>query len=152
MVYFLGRDVKVGICSEDATHGVEISDGDPRSLAVGTSTSGNIIEKLWNASGDANDGGSKYNSFSDVTSVDITLGKVDEDIAYMGQRTALKAIQHNLLAHTSSSQQAASWAQSGTLAVAFPPLGMMGDSLLVSQRQVPRPLLSRRRSPAHHKF
>jgi len=91
MVYFLGRDVKVGICSEDASHGVEVSDGDPRTLAVGTGTSGNIIEKLWNTSGDANDGGSKYNSFSDVTSVDITLGKVDEDIAYMGQRTALKA-------------------------------------------------------------
>jgi len=31
------------------------------------------------------------NPFSNVTGVDITLGSVDEDIAYMGQRTALKA-------------------------------------------------------------
>ena len=28
---------------------------------------------------------------SDVTGVDVTIGSVDEDVAYMGQRTALKA-------------------------------------------------------------
>ena len=92
MVYFLGRDVKVGICNEDDDKSIDINTSTtPTSLQVGTSTSGTIIEKLWASASDANDGGSKYNSFSDVTSVDITLGKVDEDIAYMGQRTALKA-------------------------------------------------------------
>ena len=33
----------------------------------------------------------KTNPFVDVISVDVTVGAVDEDIAYMGQRTALKA-------------------------------------------------------------
>ena len=31
------------------------------------------------------------NPLADVTGVDLTLGTVDEDIAYLGQRTALKA-------------------------------------------------------------
>lgn len=31
------------------------------------------------------------NKISDITGVDLTLGKVDEDIAYFGQRTGLKA-------------------------------------------------------------
>ena len=52
MAYFLGRDVKVAITTEDATHGI---------------------------------------SASAASASDITLGKIDEDIAYMGQRTALKA-------------------------------------------------------------
>ena len=33
----------------------------------------------------------KTNPVVDVISVDVTVGAVDEDIAYMGQRTALKA-------------------------------------------------------------
>ena len=73
MAYFLGRDVKVGICSEDATHGVGVSDGDPRTLAAGTSITGNVIEFLWGSTGAALDDGSSYNPFTDVTSVDLKL-------------------------------------------------------------------------------
>lgn len=91
MAYFLGRDVKVAICSEEATHGVAISAGTPDSLAASTTVTGDVIELFWPSDGAVMDGNSYYNPFTDITSVDLTLGKIDEDIAYMGQRTALKA-------------------------------------------------------------
>jgi len=88
MAYFLGRDVKVAISTESASV-VDINSN----AARGTSTTivTDCIEKLSASAGDVFDEGSNYNPFTDVTGVDLTLGKVDEDIAYMGQRTALKA-------------------------------------------------------------
>ena len=90
MAYFLGRDVKVAITSEDASHGIDSS------AAAASAPTGDCIEERPGAAasvhitaGETTD--SNYNPFTDVTGVDITLGKVDEDIAYMGQRTALKA-------------------------------------------------------------
>ena len=93
MVYFLGRDVKVAISTEDTTHGVDISSATPDVAAAssGDVASGDVIEVLTSTASDVFDGNSNYNPFTDVTGVDLTLGKVDEDIAYMGQRTALKA-------------------------------------------------------------
>ena len=91
MAYFLGRDVKVGICSEEATHGVAVSAATPDTLAASTTVTGEVIELFWPSDGAVMDGNSNSNPFTDVTSVDLTLGKVDEDIAYMGLRTALKA-------------------------------------------------------------
>lgn len=91
MVYFLGRDVKVAICTESDDKAIVQAAATPDVAEVGTATSGDIIEFLWAADGNAFDGGSFHNPFTDVTGVDLTLGKVDEDIAYMGQRTALKA-------------------------------------------------------------
>ena len=91
MVYFLGRDVKVAICTESDDKAIVQAAGSPDEAQVGTDTSGDIIEFLWAANSNAFDGGSFHNPFTDVTGVDLTLGKVDEDIAYMGQRTALKA-------------------------------------------------------------
>jgi hypothetical protein len=90
MAYFLGRDVKVAITTEDASNGIQQADATPILTAAtdASASSGNKIENRTNA---VFDGGSQYNPFTDVTSVDITLGSVDEDIAYMGQRTALKA-------------------------------------------------------------
>ena len=91
MAYFLGREVKVAICTEDADYGVVITAGTPDVAAAGTTATGDIIEFLWAGTGNVFDKGSFYNPFTDVTGVDLTLGKIDEDIAYMGQRTALKA-------------------------------------------------------------
>jgi hypothetical protein len=88
MAYFLGRDVKVAITTEDASNGIEINATTPDVAQPSTATSGDVIEVL---GGTLFDAGSNYNPFTDVTSVDLTLGKVDEDIAYIGQRTALKA-------------------------------------------------------------
>ena len=50
----------------------------------GDVASGDVIEVLTSTASDVFDGGSNYNPFTDVTGVDLTLGKVDEDIAYMG--------------------------------------------------------------------
>ena len=88
MAYFLGRDVKVAITTEDADRGVGISSATPDVAEATATATGDVIEIL---GGTLYDAGSNYNPFTDVTSVDLTLGKVDEDIAYMGQRTALKA-------------------------------------------------------------
>ena len=90
MVYFLGRDVKVAISTEDASHGIDIN-SNAAAASTGDVASGDVIEVLSSSAGDVFDGNSNYNPFTDVTGVDLTLGKVDEDIAYMGQRTALKA-------------------------------------------------------------
>ena len=88
MVYFLGRDVKVAISTESGK-GVDINSNAAR--GTGTATSGDVIEPLPADGADIFGTGSNYNQFTDVTGVDLTLGKIDEDIAYMGQRTALKA-------------------------------------------------------------
>jgi len=89
MAYFLGRDVKVAITTEDASHGVNISSATPDiAQAVSDPSSGEAIDVLGATTFDDS---TAYNPFTDVTSVDLTLGKVDEDIAYMGLRTALKA-------------------------------------------------------------
>tara|TARA_Y100000296_G_scaffold67685_1_gene80446 strand:+ start:2916 stop:3512 length:597 start_codon:yes stop_codon:yes gene_type:complete len=88
MAYFLGRDVKVAISTESASV-VDINSNAARGSSTTIVT--DCIEKLSSTASDVFDNGSNYNSFTDVTGVDITLGKVDEDIAYMGLRTALKA-------------------------------------------------------------
>jgi hypothetical protein len=88
MAYYLGRDIKVAMTTEDADNGIG-SDG-----LVETSDASMLIPSLDFEGGTAFAGalGAEVtNPFSDVTGVDITLGTVDEDIAYMGQRTALKA-------------------------------------------------------------
>jgi len=90
MAYFLGRDVKVGITTEDATNGIGMTDSTPILTATTSTTdTGDVIEHRTAAA--VFNGSSNYNPFTDVTSVELTLGSVDEDIAYMGQRTALKA-------------------------------------------------------------
>tara|TARA_R110002020_G_scaffold161725_3_gene347027 strand:- start:3054 stop:3710 length:657 start_codon:yes stop_codon:yes gene_type:complete len=86
MAYFLGRDVKAAVTTEkDAIH-VNIASGKAAVASSGSGTAGKdqvpdrtLTGPLANA------------ALTDVTGVDITLGTVDEDIAYMGQKTALKA-------------------------------------------------------------
>ena len=90
MAYFLGRDVKVAITTEDDTHGIKAADATPILTAASSSVDGGDCVEHRGAS-TIFDKTSNYNPFTDVTSVDLTLGSVDEDIAYMGQRTALKA-------------------------------------------------------------
>ena len=90
MAYFLGRDVKVGITTEDESNGIKAADATPILTAASSAVDGaDAVEHL--GASTIFDGTSFYNPFTDVTSVDLTLGSVDEDIAYMGQRTALKA-------------------------------------------------------------
>ena len=92
MAYFLGRDVVVAVTTEHATAGFTNTSGIAAvSGSVGAADGTNV--------GDIADGGGVTLSTSsisagamkDVTGVDLTLGTVDEDVAYMGQKTALKA-------------------------------------------------------------
>ena len=96
MAYFLGRDVKVAITTEhdadeDAGTGAN-SDHGIKANMTATPTAGEMaVPNREVATLFSNTGVMKTNPVVDVISVDVTVGAVDEDIAYMGQRTALKA-------------------------------------------------------------
>ena len=86
MAYFLGRDVSVCVSTENVSHIIDNNAGVASVIVVGSvDPATDIVDRT-----DVNvtTGVGKIN---DVTGVDISLGSVDEDIAYMGQRTALKA-------------------------------------------------------------
>jgi|TARA_Y100001963_G_scaffold155508_1_gene246891 hypothetical protein len=85
MAYFLGRDVKVAVSTENTTNGFLNTSG-VATVSASATTSGTDILKR-----NSIDVGAGTGVMKDVTGVDLTLGAVDEDIAYMGQRTALKA-------------------------------------------------------------
>ena len=100
MAYFLGRDVKVAIVTENSDKGLDVSDAGV--VGVASDATGTGMDARGGASGSdaTNDtqifdtnvtGNTKTNPLQNLVSVDLTLGTVDEDIAYMGQRTALKA-------------------------------------------------------------
>ena len=93
MAYFLGRDVKVAITTEhDAAEDDATQDFGIKADMTATSTAAQMavpnreVGTLF-----TNADLMKTNPVVDVISVDVTVGAVDEDIAYMGQRTALKA-------------------------------------------------------------
>ena len=47
MAYFLGRDVKVGITTEDESNGVQVTDSTPTIIAATSTTdTGDVIEHL----------------------------------------------------------------------------------------------------------
>ena len=83
MAYYLGRDVKVWIISEDADDSIAVSSNECTVLDT------NAITNFANTRTQAGlaDGLAK----TDITGVDIGIGVVDEDVSYMGQRSVLKA-------------------------------------------------------------
>ena len=84
MAYFLGRDVKVWITTEDADTGIK-SDGtacDAVDSAPGTDFFAN--ERAAASTADT------Y-ALTDITGVDLGIGVTDEDVTYIGQRSVLKA-------------------------------------------------------------
>ena len=83
MAYFLGRDVKVAISTEHGTNSFSNTSG---VAAWQGSTGGTGVTDLGGVDIAADTG-----TLTDITGVDISLGAVDEDVVYMGQRTALKA-------------------------------------------------------------
>jgi len=99
MAYLLGRDVKVAITTENDGLGMDWTAASgtvaPASGATGT---GMVCRGIGSdsATDDTDIFGTNTtnyatNPLNDVTGVDLTLGAIDEDVAYMGQRTALKA-------------------------------------------------------------
>ena len=83
MAYYLGRDVKVCIITEDADDSIAVSSNECTVLDT------NAITNFANTRTQAGlaDGLAK----TDITGVDIGIGVVDEDVSYMGQRSVLKA-------------------------------------------------------------
>ena len=83
MAYYLGRDVKVWIITEDADDSIAVSSNECTVLATdaitnfaNTRTQAGLADNL---------------AKTDITGVDIGIGVVDEDVSYMGQRSVLKA-------------------------------------------------------------
>ena len=84
MSYYLGRDVKVWITTEDADSGIKVTS---RECVVEDGTAGTAFfanERTTAATADAL-------ALADLTGVDIGIGVSDEDISYIGQRSVLKA-------------------------------------------------------------
>ena len=99
MAYLLGRDVKVSLTTEVADHGVKFS-STAAVLAASAVSAGDGLVSPRNLAFDASTDKDAFNSngvngsmapFTDVTGVDVSIGAVDEDVAYLGQRTTLKA-------------------------------------------------------------
>ena len=90
MTYFLGRDVKVAITTEHGTGSFENSSG-IAGVTNAVAPDGTNICDLNGLTEASTDVFTTSEVMKDVTGVDVTLGTVDEDIAYMGQNTALKA-------------------------------------------------------------
>ena len=79
MVFYLGKDVSVYLTTENTTLGVTPKiDG---TTSVVDSETATFAAKL----------AGTVTEVADVTSIDLGIGSMDEDIAYFGQRTALKA-------------------------------------------------------------
>ena len=102
MAYLLGRDVKVAITTENDGLGLDWTAGTGTVSAAGSATGTALLARgKGSDSGDSstddtdifgtNTTAYATNPLNDVTGVDLTLGAIDEDVAYMGQRTALKA-------------------------------------------------------------
>ena len=103
MAYFLGRDIKVAMTLEADSQVLAFGSSNVSTTADATDNSTAATGMVGRRSQSDTDGNAVANIFAlqttghgtnpvtDLTGVDITLGTVDEDIAYMGQKTALKA-------------------------------------------------------------
>ncbi len=85
MAYFLGRDVKVCVTTENTDYGIDLNAG---AVALDDSIAAGAADAIPDLNVSAP---LVSNSMTDITGLDITIGATDEDIAYLGQRTALKA-------------------------------------------------------------
>ena len=83
MVYYLGRDVKVMICTESHIRGIGL-DGNELQMDATPSTA-LFAQELTTA------GAATTYALADIIGVDLGIGVTDEDITYMGQKSVLKA-------------------------------------------------------------
>jgi len=83
MAYYLGRDVKVWIITEDADQSIDVTSNAAK-LRTDNDTSNFANTRTANGLADSL-------AKTDVTGVDLGIGVVDEDVSYMGQRSILKA-------------------------------------------------------------
>jgi len=82
MVYFLGRDVSVVLTTESATDTETVGISGNKCVAGSTATdAGTLFADDMSATAF-----SGYTAVSDLTGVDISIGAMDEDITYIGQK------------------------------------------------------------------
>jgi len=97
MAYYLGRDVSVALTTEDAGFGLasvagvlttfDTDEGPANAidLVIGGGREGDVFGTVPGTTR------TYSNEISDLTGVDLSIGTIDEDITYMGQRSVLKA-------------------------------------------------------------
>lgn len=97
MAYYLGRDVKVWITTEDTGSAIA-QNGTAMTLTVLASVGTGARVKVNDGSSGATfalamhaDSVQAGDAMSDVTGVDLGIGVTDEDVTFMGQRSVLKA-------------------------------------------------------------
>ena len=84
MVYYLGRDVKIMICTESHIRGIGL-DGDNNLQMDATPSTALFAQELTST------GAGTAFALADITGVDLGIGVTDEDVTYMGQKSVLKA-------------------------------------------------------------
>ena len=83
MAYYLGRDVKVWLITEDDNQSINVTSLAAKLASTNAETNfANTRTALGLADSLAK---------TDITGVDLGIGVVDEDVSYMGQRSVLKA-------------------------------------------------------------
>ena len=91
MVYFLGRDVSVVITTESSVALETVGISGNKCVSGGTATSaGSLFANPMNTAAFANAANIKV---PDLTGVDISIGAMDEDITYIGQKGIAKVEQ-----------------------------------------------------------
>ena len=83
MAYYLGRDVKVWILSEDPNQGVKVTSNAAK--LEGNENATNFAQPR------TTDAAADTYALTDLTGVDGGIGVTDEDVSYIGLRTVLKA-------------------------------------------------------------
>ena len=84
MAYYLGRDVKVMITTESTIRGVKLGSSNTLEMTADLAAA-NFANEM------TTDGAGTTYALTDLTGVDLSIGTVDEDITYVGQRSVLKA-------------------------------------------------------------
>ena len=97
MAYYLGRDVSVALTTEDTGFGLatvagvlttfdtDVGPSGASDLVIGGGREGAVFGTISGSTTNFS------NELSDLTGVDLSIGTIDEDITYMGQRSVLKA-------------------------------------------------------------
>ena len=83
MAYFLGRDVKVWITSEDIANGVKVASNE---------CAHSTAEATTDFAGKRHDDAlADTYALADIIGIDLGIGATDEDVSYIGLRSVLKA-------------------------------------------------------------
>jgi hypothetical protein len=86
MAYYLGKDVELVWSTENSSRGVNVgAGGDIEPLATVNPVSGAVALASPNF---------QDNAMADLTGLDLSIGATDEDVAFLGVRTPLKAEVH----------------------------------------------------------